>query len=148
MLHHTKVRRFPDKVDQFAIEGRRKELHVPYRYEYTYNGRRYRLTAPAGFKHDGASVPRAVWSFYPPHPLDRAAIFHDLLYRRQGKLKPGEFQVQTENGDWVDVDATWTRKQADLLFREMIDQDPHGPGYIRRSAAYWAVRGFGRWAWD
>ncbi|MDB5429352.1 MAG: hypothetical protein JWP35_468 [Caulobacter sp.] len=43
------------------------------------------ITVPAGFVTDLASIPRAVWSFYPPDgPWVKAAIIHDFLYDTEG----------------------------------------------------------------
>lgn len=41
-----------------------------------------RLTVPAGFETDLASVPRALWSVFPPYGDHlKAAVVHDYLYR-------------------------------------------------------------------
>lgn len=43
------------------------------------------IIVPAGFVTDLASVPRMVWSFYPPDgPWAKAAIIHDFLYWTKG----------------------------------------------------------------
>lgn len=41
------------------------------------------IVVPAGFKTDGASVPRVLWIFLPPFggDYDEAAVLHDYLYR-------------------------------------------------------------------
>ena len=42
------------------------------------------LVVPKGFVHDKASVPRALWSFFPKSgPYTRAAVIHDYLYWAQ-----------------------------------------------------------------
>lgn len=39
-------------------------------------------TIPAGFIYDGASVPRILWSLYPPFgSYNRASLLHDWFYR-------------------------------------------------------------------
>jgi hypothetical protein len=44
---------------------------------------------PAGFVTDLASIPRPIWSFFPPDgPWVKGAIVHDFLYYTQG------------SGDW------------------------------------------------
>ena len=39
------------------------------------------ITIPAGFRTDGATIPRCFWCFYPPNRTDYipAAIIHDYL---------------------------------------------------------------------
>ena len=39
------------------------------------------ITIPAGFRTDGATIPRCLWCFYPPNRTDYlpAAIIHDYL---------------------------------------------------------------------
>lgn len=61
-----------------------------------------RISVPAGYILDGASVPRLLWSIYPPDGLYRAAVtLHDLLYDHTGFI-PG-------------YTTGFTRKQADWL---------------------------------
>lgn len=139
---------FPDYPHQLDLGRRRKRLLSPYRYEWTEHGVHYRLTAPKGFEHDGASVPRIVWSLLPPHSLDRSAVFHDLAYQRGGEFRPGEYQMWMPGGDWKDVDLPWSRARADKFFRRLLGEDPKGPEEHSRAGAYWAVRiggAFGAW---
>ena len=39
-----------------------------------------KITVPAGYITDLASVPRAAWTFISPFDVARAAVIHDLLY--------------------------------------------------------------------
>ena len=41
-----------------------------------------RVTCSKGFETDLASVPRAIWWLISPWDIARAAIIHDLLYKR------------------------------------------------------------------
>ena len=87
------------------------------------------LTVPEGFESDGASVPRILWSTISPRvdPVTlRGAVAHDYLYRRHP--------------------AGWSRREADALFREIIQAD--GLGRIRAWKAWFGVRLFGRKAWE
>ena len=87
-----------------------------------------RVTVPAGFRSDGASVPRFFWRFvFPPGDTRamRAAFVHDWIYR-----------THPEN---------WTKEEADELFRELLIEDGMPERYARR--AYWGVRLFGGDAW-
>jgi hypothetical protein len=147
MTHPLELREFPDHPLQLDKGFRRMELLPPYRYAYEEGGKSYRITVPAGFEHDGASVPKVVWSLYRPHKLDRAAVFHDLIYKRGGALEPGEHQL-LDGEDWVDVDRQWSRDEADLLFKRLLKLDPNGPGLVHRRLAYLGVRSAGgRHAW-
>lgn len=76
------------------------------------------ITVPAGFVTDLASIPRLVWSFYPPDgPWVKGAIVHDFLYYTQG------------SGLWnthvgVAREKPYTRAESDAVFWEaMEDRD-------------------------
>jgi hypothetical protein len=72
------------------------------------------IVVPPGFVTDLASVPRAVWSFYPPDgPWAKAAIIHDFLYTTKG------------TGTWhAHVGITraepYSRKEADDILKEAM----------------------------
>lgn len=87
------------------------------------------FVVPAGFRCDGASVPRFLWDSISPQ-IDprtlRGAIAHDYLYRNQ---VPG-----------------WDRKEADQLFHKLIRED--GLSWWKSRKAYWGVRLFGKGAWQ
>ncbi len=147
-MHPQETRVFPARPDVLDEGFRQKTLHSPYQYRWRQNGREVRLTAPAGLQYNGASVPRLVWSLYPPHALDKAAVFHDMIYHRGGVMRPGEHEYLDDEGQWVDVGGQWTRSAADGLFFRQLRADPDGPGWFGRRVAYRAVRlfGGGRWA--
>lgn len=78
------------------------------------------VTVPAGFVTDLASVPRALWSIFPPHgSWAKAAIVHDYLYS-SGKT---------------------SRVYADRVFLEGMEV--LGVPLLKRQLMYWAVRLFG-----
>lgn len=86
------------------------------------------LTIPAGFKSDGASVPRFFWRIvFPPGDAKalRAAFAHDYIYRTH---PPG-----------------WTRKEADRLFLDLLIAD--GVPWISAQTAFGGVRLFGGSSW-
>ena len=86
------------------------------------------LVIPAGFKSDGASVPRFFWrSVFPPGDSRAltAAFAHDYVYRTHP--------------------AGWTRKMADDMFYDLLRED--GVGWFNAQAAYWGVRLFGFSSW-
>ncbi len=103
----------------------------------------YRLTVPAGFAHDFASVPRPVWAWISPLDLGLASIFHDWLYRAGGRVVTLEWEADA--GTWAARDQPWTRVHADELFARIMREQ--GVAKWRRRAAYLAVRWFGRRHW-
>ena len=79
------------------------------------------ITVPNGFVTDLASIPRALWSIFPPHgPWANAAVIHDYLYSTGYKDK----------------------RYADQVFLEAMKvlQVPK----VTRTLMYWAVRMFGK----
>lgn len=83
-------------------------------------------TIKAGFKTDGASIPRFAWittgtPFAPEHI--RAAVIHDFLYQT------GEV----------------SRLMADGLFRTLLLED--GVNKYQAFKMFWALRIGGWWAW-
>lgn len=154
-LHHpVEIRTFPEQPDVLDLGHREKVLHSPYRTEWREEsewGPYYsRLTVPAGFAYNGASVPQFLWSIYPPHALDRAAVFHDFIYRTKGMLPDGAYQYKYLSMDrWENFpdDTKWERDVADKLFYHHLSQDPKGPNVFRRRAAWLAVRAFGGSRW-
>lgn len=86
------------------------------------------LTVPAGFRSDGASVPRFFWRvvFPPGDALAlRAAILHDFIYRTRPE--------------------GWSREEADRLFLAVMILD--GVPVPRALMAWAGVRIGGHWAW-
>ena len=91
--------------------------------------RRHGVEVPAGFRSDGASVPRFFWRVvFPPgdvHAL-AAAFVHDFLYRTHP--------------------VGWSRKAADEVLLDCMIED--GVYKHRAKLAYWGVRLFGGRAWS
>lgn len=94
MTDETPRRRFPHKLYLVLLDNRDRPairdgrslwaLQRPMTY---WSGAKLdeRITVPAGFVTDLASIPRLVWSFYPPDgPWVKAAVVHDFLYDTQG----------------------------------------------------------------
>jgi hypothetical protein len=104
--------------------------------DYSYRDGDYAITVPSGFEFDLASVPRFIWWLIGPFDLSIAApLVHDFLYRFRGAPPQG----------CIDPRRTYTRSQADLLFRTIMKEE--GVWWWRRAAAYRAVRWFGGAAW-
>ena len=86
------------------------------------------LYVPAGFKSDGASVPRFFWRWVFPPGDSRAllaAFAHDYIYRKH-----------PEN---------WSKADADNMFYDLLRQN--GVPYLNAQRAYWGVRLFGGSSW-
>lgn len=86
----------------------------------------YKIDISAGFKWDGASIPRALWRLC-GHPFtcprEAAALAHDWLYASHA----------------VDQET------ADKIYREL--QKKLGINIISRNVEYYTLRLFGGWAW-
>jgi hypothetical protein len=124
--------------------GNRYKVLVDYVHVREHEGTTYRLTIPAGFQCDLASVPRILWWWISPFDLGAAAIPHDWIYSHGGKLPDGSHQ-KLVNGTWENLPQAWTREEADRLFARMM-RDVGVPRFMRRRA-YNAVRLFGGGAW-
>ena len=82
------------------------------------------VSVPAGFRSDGASFPRWMWSLYSPMgPWARAALFHDAAYRLQ----------------------EMTREDADMIFWRIMVED--GVSKVRRIGFTLVLRLVGSRAW-
>ena len=99
------------------------------------------IVVPPGFVTDLASVPRLVWSFYPPDgPWAKAAIIHDFLYATKG------------TGEWhshrgITRAAPYSRKEADDILKEAMADRNVGAweqGVIWASVRLGGAGGWGR----
>ena len=80
-----------------------------------------KIKVPAGYVTDLTSVPRFLWSIFPPHgKYAKAAIVHDYLY----------------------TNAIGTKAWADEVFCEAMGV--LGVPHWRKYLMYWSVRLFGR----
>ena len=113
----------PQVVSMEFADGRHSMLVMP--LDYHVGTTRHVISVPDGFVTDFASVPRVLWSAYPPHEMySRAAVIHDYLY-------------------WI---QTCTRKQADNIL--MIAMKESNVSRRKRNAVYKGVRLGGQNAWD
>ena len=106
-----------------------------------------RITCKKGFVTDLASVPRAIWWLISPWDIARAAIIHDLLYKRirEYRAKEGVLDIHP-NAETVINNYTAAKKAADKVFlMAMEDANPSVPNW-KIKAAYYAVVCFGRWS--
>ena len=103
-----------------------------------------KITVAQGFVTDLASVPRICWTFVAPWDVARAAIIHDLLYKRirQYRDKCSKSLKNFEDPKVIDE----AKKASDDVFHmAMKDAEPSVAGW-KIAAAYYSVRMFGRWS--
>ncbi len=113
-----------DSQPRFELTGEFNEGRALFKLleDYTLYINNITVTVPAGFKTDFASVPRFLWSIFPPSgEYAPAAIVHDYLYSSR---------------------ATVSRFLADAIFHEAMESALKVP-FWKRKSVYWAVRLFG-----
>ena len=105
-----------------------------------------KITCKKGFVTDLASVPRAIWWLISPWDIARAAIIHDLLYRRIREYRAKNEYPDNPHLETVVDNYTAAKKAADKVFlMAMEDATPTVPKW-KIKAAYNAVVVFGRWS--
>ena len=108
-----------------------------------------RITVPSGFRYDGATVPRILWTLsgIRPDGIHRAAsLIHDYIYHYEGDLPTGVLQwkfVGELDSEYQDVTGKWSRKDADKLFRYMLIRY----GQEKSELMYYFSRLFGYYFW-
>ena len=97
-----------------------------------------------GFLTDLASVPRMCWAFIAPWDVARAAIIHDLLYKRIRQYR-AECSKALKNSEDPKVINDAKKASDDVFHMAMKDANPPVAGW-KIAAAYYSVRMFGRWS--
>lgn len=112
-------------------------------FTYVTDGR-VAIAIRTGFLFDGASTPALSWliGFQPWAFGEAAPLVHDALYRVGGKGIASIVTIMDAEGN----DRKLTRKEADQIFREAALRE--GVSERKASIGYWALRAFGRWAWN
>ena len=101
-----------------------------------------RITVKKDFVTDLASVPRMCWAFIAPWDVARAAIIHDLLYKRIRQHRKAHAKSLGEDMKVINK----AKKASDDVFHmAMKDADPPVAKW-KIAAAYYSVRLFGRWS--
>ena len=103
-----------------------------------------RITVKKDFVTDLASVPRMCWAFIAPWDVARAAIIHDLLYKRIRQYRK-EHSKSLKNDEDPKVISEAKKASDDVFHMAMKDAEPPVPGW-KIAAAYYSVRMFGRWS--
>ena len=106
----------------------------------------HKIIVDEGFVTDLASVPRMCWAFIAPWDVARAAIIHDLLYKRIRQYRAENEDSNDPNIELVIRTYKAAKKAADDVFHmAMKDADPPVAKW-KIAAAYYSVRLFGRWS--
>ena len=103
-----------------------------------------KITVKKDFVTDLASVPRMCWAFIAPWDVARAAIIHDLLYKRIRQYR-AECSKCLKNSEDPKVISEAKKASDDVFHMAMKDAEPSVAGW-KIAAAYYSVRMFGRWS--
>ena len=104
-------------------------------FNYELNNKQFVI--PAGFKFDGASIPKFLHTFLSPvGVLLMGGLVHDYAYKYQTLL----------NKNKVDTLGVISQKRADEIFRD-ININVNG-FYLMNYLAYWSLRLGGFLAWN
>ena len=116
---------FTDTLVVKKIDAHLWMVEREFTYHVGWEGNDEKVTVPAGFRTDFASVPRGLWNIFPPDgQYTQAAVLHDYLYYKQ----------------------VYTRYKSDFIFYEAM-----GVLGVRgwvRSVMYCAVRSCGWIPWN
>ncbi len=127
--------------------GRWYALQDDFALTWLEDGAFFSLTVPKGFRSDGASVPRLLWSVIgltPDGPIRAGALLHDFIYRYGGEMPAGSFRVYVR-GEWAASAQPITRRRADWILRHFAQAAGISP---RRALLVWTgVRVGGWWSW-
>jgi len=105
-----------------------------------------KITCSKNFETDLASVPRAIWWLISPWDIARAAIIHDLLYKRIRQYRLKNEDLDDPNVEEVQRAYKSAKKASDNVFlMAMKDAEPSVPKW-KMYAAYYAVVLCGRWS--
>ena len=104
-------------------------------FTYVLNGNKYVI--PAGFKFDGASIPKFLRTFFSPvGVLLLGGLVHDYAYKYETLLRENK----------RDTLGKISQKRADEIFRD-ININVNG-FYLMNYLAYWSLRLGGFVAWN
>ena len=103
-----------------------------------------KITVRKDFVTDLASVPRMCWAFVAPWDVARAAIIHDLLYKR---IRQYRAEKKKQEFNFEDPKVIREAKKASDNVFHMAMKDANPPvARWKIAAAYYSVRMFGRWS--
>ena len=129
----TKGKGFFTMIKMWLLGTRHWEIANDFKYEL--NGKEFVI--PAGFKFDGASIPKFLHPFLSPvGVLLIGGLVHDYAYKYETLLKKNR----------KDTMGVITQKKADEIFRD-INIEING-FYLMNYLAYWSLRLGGFMAWN
>ena len=129
----TKGKGFFTMIKMWLLGVRHWEIANDFDYEV--NGEKFVI--PAGFKFDGASIPKFLHPFLSPvGVLLIGGLIHDYAYKYQTLLKSNR----------KDTLGVITQKEADIIFRD-INIEING-FFLMNYLAYWSLRLGGFMAWN
>ena len=129
----TKGKGFFKMILMWILGVRHWEIVNDFTYEI--NGKKFVI--PAGFKFDGASIPKFLHTFLSPvGVLLIGGLVHDYAYKYETLLKTNK----------KDTMGVITQKKADEIFRD-INIEING-FYLMNYLAYWSLRLGGFMAWN
>ena len=128
----TKGKGFFRMILMWLLGGRHWEIAEDFNYEI--NGDKFVI--PAGFKFDGASIPKFLHTFLSPvGVLLMGGLVHDYAYKYETLLKINKAETM----------GVLTQKKADQIFRD-INIEING-FYLMNQLAYYSLRLGGFLAW-
>jgi len=128
----TKGKGFFRMILMWLLGGRHWEIAEDFNYEI--NGEKFVI--PAGFKFDGASIPKFLHTFLSPvGVLLMGGLVHDYAYKYETLLKINKAETM----------GVLTQKKADQIFRD-INIEING-FYLMNQLAYYSLRLGGFLAW-
>ena len=150
--------KFNDKIEAEFDPPRKWILSRALSYQWDYNADvdedslkaiglpvdQHEIVVNEGFVTDLASVPRMCWAFIAPWDVARAAIIHDLLYKRIRQYR-AECSKKLKNSEDPKVISEAKKASDDVFHMAMKDAEPSVAGW-KIAAAYYSVRMFGRWS--
>jgi|TARA_R110000822_G_scaffold51703_5_gene134424 hypothetical protein len=101
-------------------------------------GKKHEVRCTKGFVTDLASVPRAIWWLIAPWDIARAAIIHDLLYKK--------IRLYRAAGGTDKQNIAAAKKASDNVFLMAMKDAAPSVSKWKIYAAYYAVVLFGRWS--
>ena len=126
---------FLSPLDVRKLDSGRWQLLAPFEFHLGSPDGVESVSVPAGFVTDFASIPRPLWSIWPPDgDYGKAAVCHDYLYLRRVVL------ILDSPSRLV------TRVEADQIF--LAGMQVLSIGWFTRNTLYRGVRVTGRRTWN
>lgn len=130
-----------------ALSYKNEDMETKYLEKVGVKIKGNKINCAKGFVTDLASVPRVCWAFIAPWDIARAAIIHDLLYKRIREYRAKEGPLSNHPNVYEVINTYKSaKKEADKVFLlAMKDADPKVSSW-KIKVAYWSVVLFGRWS--